>query len=121
MNQGKPREREIANPNRLRIIGGIAKGKKIDSPDVYLRPMMAKVREAVFSSLNYVGLFQSNTTKVLDMFAGSGSVGLEALSRGAAHATFVDLSEVCVAAAMRNAEHCGFQHQVSAVCGNYFP
>jgi hypothetical protein len=44
MAQGKSREREIANPNRLRIIGGIAKGKKIDSPDVYLRPMMAKVR-----------------------------------------------------------------------------
>ena len=40
---GKERSRELINPNRLRIMGGTAKGKKIDSPDVYLRPMMAKV------------------------------------------------------------------------------
>ena len=43
MNQGSAREREIINPNRLRILGGTAKGKKIDSPEVYLRPMMGKV------------------------------------------------------------------------------
>jgi hypothetical protein len=43
LNQGKEREPEILNPNRLRIIAGTAKGKKINSPDVYLRPMMAKV------------------------------------------------------------------------------
>ena len=43
ISQGKPREKEIINPNKLRILGGVAKGKKIDSPDVYLRPMMAKV------------------------------------------------------------------------------
>ena len=39
MEQGKKREREIINPSRLRIIGGVAKGKKINSPDVYLRPV----------------------------------------------------------------------------------
>lgn len=44
MDQGKPSSRpEIANANRLKIVGGTAKGRKIDSPDVYLRPMMAKV------------------------------------------------------------------------------
>ena len=80
--QGVKQERDVVNPNRLRILGGVAKGKKIDSPDVHLRPMMAKVREAVFSTFNSIGLFDSNTTRVLDMFAGSGSVGLEALSRG---------------------------------------
>lgn len=41
--QGKPRLKELPNPNRLKIIGGKAKGLRIDSPDVYLRPMMAKV------------------------------------------------------------------------------
>jgi len=117
MNQGQPRQREIANPNRLRILGGTAKGKKIDSPDVYLRPMMAKVREAVFSTLDHLGLFGGNSTRVLDMFAGSGSVGLESLSRGAAHATFVDLSDNCIATALANARKCGFcEHSVSAVC-----
>jgi hypothetical protein len=43
MPQGQERRQEIVNPNRLRITGGTARGKKIDSPDVYLRPMMAKV------------------------------------------------------------------------------
>ena len=116
LNQGKARVREIVNPNRLRITGGTARGKKIDSPDVYLRPMMAKVREAVFSTLNYLGLFESGTARVLDIFAGSGSVGLEAISRGAAHATFVDFSENCIATANRNAVGCGFDKKVQTVC-----
>ena len=41
--QGQARAVQLLNPNRLKIVGGTAKGKKIDSPDVYLRPMMAKV------------------------------------------------------------------------------
>lgn len=41
--QGQPRAVQLLNPNKLKIVGGTAKGKKIDSPDVYLRPMMAKV------------------------------------------------------------------------------
>lgn len=78
---------------------------------------MKKVREAVFSTFEHIGLFQSNTTRVLDMFAGSGSVGLEALSRGAGHATFVDLSDLCVKTALRNAAKCGFDpSSVSSVC-----
>ena len=116
MNQGQPRKQEISNPNRLRIIAGTAKGKKIDSPDVYLRPMMAKVREALFSTLEHLGIFDTATARVLDIFSGSGSVGLEALSRGAAHTTFVDLSSDCTATAMRNALSCGFQGRASAVC-----
>jgi len=116
MKQGSPREREIINPNRLRIIAGSAKGKKIDSPNVYLRPMMAKVREALFSTLDFMGLFDANTTRVLDTFSGSGSVGLEALSRGAAHTTFVDLSPDCTSTSLRNADNCGFSGQASAVC-----
>lgn len=115
-NQGAKREKEIVNPNRLRIIAGTAKGKKIDSPDVYLRPMMAKVREAVFSTLDFIGVFQGNTTRVLDMFAGSGSVGLEALSRGAAHCTFVDLAENCIETCHLNSKSCGFDSRVTSVC-----
>ena len=116
MNQGLAREQGINNPNKLRIIAGTAKGKKIESPDMYLRPMMAKVREALYSTLNHMGLFDSNTTKVLDTFSGSGSVGLEALSRGAAHVTFVDFSQNCIDTALRNANACGFPGQAKAVC-----
>lgn len=116
LNQGKVRVKELINPNRLRIIAGSAKGKKIDSPDVYLRPMMAKVREALFSTLEFMGLFESNTTRVMDTFCGSGSVGLESISRGAAFCCFVDLSPDCTATAMRNLDTCGFAGQGAAVC-----
>ena len=115
--QGKQRKPEITNPNRLRIIGGSARGKKIESPDVYLRPMMGKVREALYSTLTFLGLFESNTTSVLDIFSGSGSVGLEALSRGAARVTFVDMAQDCCDTAIRNADSCGFSGQANAVQG----
>eukprot|EP00600_Ochromonadales_sp_CCMP1393_P007307 CAMPEP_0174954954 /NCGR_PEP_ID=MMETSP0004_2-20121128/717_1 /TAXON_ID=420556 /ORGANISM="Ochromonas sp., Strain CCMP1393" /LENGTH=271 /DNA_ID=CAMNT_0016202837 /DNA_START=96 /DNA_END=911 /DNA_ORIENTATION=+ len=114
--QGKARKKEIINPNRLRIVGGTAKGKKIESPDVYLRPMMAKVREALFSTLLFMQVFEGHNTRVLDIFSGSGSIGLEALSRGACHTTFVDFSDNCVETALKNAENCGFGHQVDACC-----
>ena len=79
---------------------------------------MGKVKEALYSTLTHIGLFDTNTTRVLDTFAGSGSVGLEALSRGACHATFVDLAEDCTKTAMRNAERCGFEGQVNAICAH---
>lgn len=116
MPQGQPRQKAINNPSKLKIIGGVAKGRKIDSPDVYLRPMMAKVREALFSTLENLDLFSSNTTRVLDMFSGSGSVGLEALSRGCSHSTFVDLSDDCIKTSLRNAASLNFGGQVSSVC-----
>lgn len=75
-----------------------------------------QVREALFSTLDHVGAFEANTTRVLDMFAGSGSVGLEALSRGACHTTFVDLAPECTQTAMRNSVTCGFEGQASFVC-----
>ena len=74
------------------------------------------MREALFSTLDHVGAFSANTTRVLDMFAGSGSVGLEALSRGACHTTFVDLAPECTKTAMRNSVTCGFDGQASSVC-----
>ena len=118
--QGKKRPEEMNNPNLLRIIAGSAKGKKILSPNVYLRPMMGKVREALFSTLTSMGLFDtSSTLAVMDTFSGSGSVGLEALSRGAEIACFVDFSKECTDTALRNADLCGFiggDKQVSAVC-----
>lgn len=114
--QGDKRAKELNNPNKLRIIAGKARGKKLESPDVYLRPMMAKVREALFSTLVYMELFDSSENlAVLDMFAGSGSVGLEALSRGATQACFVDLAPECTSTVLRNADACGFAQQASVV------
>jgi 16S rRNA (guanine966-N2)-methyltransferase len=53
--------------------------------------------------------------KVLDLYSGSGSVGLEALSRGAFHATFVDFASECVQTSLKNAEKCGYATEVRAV------
>ncbi|MCF6236408.1 MAG: 16S rRNA (guanine(966)-N(2))-methyltransferase RsmD [Gammaproteobacteria bacterium] len=73
--------------NQLRIIGGQWRGRKLVFPDVYgLRPTTDRVRETLFNWLNPVIC----GSRCLDLFAGSGALGLEALSRGAAHVVMVD-------------------------------
>ncbi|MCB9993262.1 MAG: 16S rRNA (guanine(966)-N(2))-methyltransferase RsmD [Hyphomicrobiaceae bacterium] len=76
----------------MRIIAGRFRGKQLTSPkDESIRPTSDRVRESIFNIIasrlgpNLDGLF------VLDLFAGTGAMGLEALSRGATHATFVDM------------------------------
>jgi len=70
----------------MRIIAGEAKGRRLAAPRSGTRPFTGRAKEAVFSSL---ARFVPNAD-VLDLFAGSGSLGLEALSRGAASAVFVE-------------------------------
>lgn len=76
----------------LRIIGGTARGIHIKTPDTQkTRPTLDRIKESVFNMLMpYIA-----ETKVLDLFAGSGNLGIEALSRGALHAVFVDESKIC--------------------------
>ncbi|CAB1121184.1 unnamed protein product [Ectocarpus sp. CCAP 1310/34] len=116
--QGEEREVSINNAARLKVAGGIAKGRRLESPDVFLRPMMAKVKEALFSTLMGFGVFETEDARFLDLFSGSGSVGIEALSRGAGHATFVDFAKDCCDVCLRNANLCGFSDQVKAVKGD---
>ena len=73
----------------MRIIGGSAKGTALLSPvgKGMTRPTLGRVRESIFNVLANVGM---KDTRVLDIFAGTGAMGLEALSRGASHATFLD-------------------------------
>eukprot|EP00547_Thalassionema_nitzschioides_P010201 CAMPEP_0194224700 /NCGR_PEP_ID=MMETSP0156-20130528/38009_1 /TAXON_ID=33649 /ORGANISM="Thalassionema nitzschioides, Strain L26-B" /LENGTH=249 /DNA_ID=CAMNT_0038956379 /DNA_START=231 /DNA_END=980 /DNA_ORIENTATION=+ len=122
--QGKAREAGLNNPSRLKIAGGSAKGRRLDSPKVYLRPMMGKVREAVYSAFTSFGLYETAATRQLDIFSGSGSVGLESLSRGASHCTFVDLSSDCCAATKRNIDWCEFGEDsdktTQVVCADAF-
>jgi 16S rRNA (guanine966-N2)-methyltransferase len=70
----------------MRVIAGTAGGLRLDCPDGIARPMMDRVRGAVFSSLGDT----VPGARVLDLFAGSGALGIEALSRGAASCVFVD-------------------------------
>lgn len=75
------------NANQLRIIGGEWRGRKLHFPNVEnLRPTPDRVRETVFNWLASV----VDGARCLDLFAGSGALGLEALSRGASSTTFVD-------------------------------
>lgn len=84
----------------MRIVTGKAKGCNLIAPaGEETRPTLAQVKEAVFSMIQ----FDLEEKEVLDLFAGSGQLGLEALSRGAAHATFVDLSKKAVLAIEQNA------------------
>lgn len=112
--QGKAREAGLNNPGMLQISAGSAKGRRLDSPDVYLRPMMGKVREAVYSTFTSFGLYDQ-ACRHLDIFAGSGSVGLESLSRGATQCTFVDLAENCCAAVERNIQWCQFDGKATVL------
>ena len=79
--------RPEARAGKLRIVGGIHRGRQLNySGDPRTRPMKDNIREAVF---NLVGGFLKGK-HVFDLFAGTGAIGLEAISRGAAHATMIE-------------------------------
>lgn len=107
--------------NKVRIIGGQWRSRLLRFPDVDgLRPTHDRVRETVF---NWLAPHIVDSC-CLDLFAGTGAFGFEALSRGAARATFVDSSRVLVDNLRKNAEllaatdHCAF---VEAVIPNKMP
>jgi 16S rRNA (guanine966-N2)-methyltransferase len=82
----------------MRIVGGSLGGRVLRAPGgAATRPTSEKVREALFQILGDV-----EGVRVLDLFAGSGALGIEALSRGAAHVTFVDSAKPALAAIREN-------------------
>ncbi len=94
----------------MRIVAGTAGGRLLVTPEGDdVRPTKDRVREAVFNSLHSHGLVEDCT--FLDLFAGSGALGLEALSRGAAACTFVDSDRRSIAVVRRNVEDLGFEHR----------
>lgn len=86
----------------MRVIAGSAGGIPLTVPDRVARPTMDKVRAAIFSSLGEA----VPGTRVLDLFAGAGSLGIEALSRGAVSAVFVDSDRRAVDCVLRNLRKC---------------
>lgn len=91
----------------MRVIAGNAHGRRISAPrGLETRPATARVRSSIFSRID--ARFDLSGARVLDLFAGSGSLGLEALSRGAAHVTFVDSSRAAAAAIGKNLGVFGF-------------
>lgn len=89
----------------MRIITGVAKGKKLATLEgEATRPTSERIKGAIFSSIQ----FDVADRRVLDLFAGSGQMGLEALSRGAERAVFIDSSREAMEIVKKNARSCGF-------------
>lgn len=94
----------------LRVIAGKARGRKLKLvPGDTTRPIMDRVKEALFSILGRAVI----DARVLDVFAGTGSVGIEALSRGARHCVFWDIERRAIDTVRENVAMCGFAQQAT--------
>ncbi|PIR20815.1 MAG: 16S rRNA (guanine(966)-N(2))-methyltransferase RsmD [Deltaproteobacteria bacterium CG11_big_fil_rev_8_21_14_0_20_47_16] len=95
----------------MRIIAGTRKSLRLATPKGEgIRPALDKVKEAIFNILwNVEGL------RVLDCFAGTGNIGLEALSRGASHATFIDSGREAIELIRKNIAICKFEAQTTLI------
>ena len=104
----------------MRIIGGTAKGRRLQTPPKstakrtgrpVIRPTADRAREALFSIIGS----EVENGEVLDLFAGTGALGLEALSRGARSAVFVDKNSQSITLIQKNIELCGFSDRSSVI------
>ena len=90
----------------MRVISGIYKGRRLTAPPGRdIRPTTDKTKEAMFSIL----AFDIPGARVLDLFSGTGALGIEALSRGAASCIFCEKSKAAVAQIEENLRHCGIE------------
>ena len=98
----------------MRIVAGSARGRRLTVPDgTTTRPTTDRVREATFNALFSLDAIEDAT--FCDLFAGSGALGLEALSRGAAHCTFVERDRAALAALGDNIASLRFEDQATVV------
>ena len=100
----------------MRVISGIAGGRKIVTlPGLDVRPTSEKVKEAIFSSIQ----FELEGRRFLDLFAGCGQMGIEAISRGAQSATLVDNSASHLKVVKENLTATGLENKAKVVCADY--
>ena len=94
----------------MRVISGIAKGRKLKEPAGFdIRPTSSMVKESVFNIIQ----FDIEGRHVLDMFAGTGQIGIEALSRGARSCVFIDSSPIAAKLVNGNLKICGLLDSAS--------
>lgn len=96
----------------MRVIAGIYRHRLLKWPDdvKHIRPTKDRIREAIFGALGDINGFT-----VLDLYAGSGAMGIEAISRGASKAIFVDISPVALSVTKDNLKSLGISNQVANV------
>jgi len=99
----------------LRVLTGTAKGRKLKVPKGQkIRPMTSRVKKSVFDTLGEI-----QGVSVLDIFAGSGGIGLESLSRGADSVVVVEKDPTVFKILKENYEHCGFTDKAELICSDY--
>lgn len=99
----------------MRVITGIARGRKLKEPaGMETRPTTDRVKEGIFSSIQ----FELEGRRVLDLFGGTGQMGIEALSRGAASCVFVDLRKEAVSVIRENLTLTGFSDRAQVIQGD---
>jgi len=99
---------------QIRVIAGKYGGRKIDAPDFSnsrTKPMGERIRNAMFNKVGH----EIQGARVLDAFAGTGSVGLEALSRGAGHVTFVERDKVAQKIIAKNIALLGCENEAEVI------
>ncbi|MEX0786090.1 MAG: 16S rRNA (guanine(966)-N(2))-methyltransferase RsmD [Dehalococcoidia bacterium] len=92
----------------MRVTGGSARGRRLKTPGQGVRPTADRVREAIFNTLEAQGV---SLDRVLDVYAGSGALGIEALSRGAGHCDFVERNEASAAIIRENLAMTGLEER----------
>ena len=101
----------------MRVVAGELRGRRIEAPPgLDTRPTTDKVREAVFNALNSLDLIRDAT--VADLYAGSGALGIEALSRGAARCTFVERDRTALRTLRDNVAELGVDDRCKVVPGD---
>ncbi len=101
----------------MRVIAGKARGKKLESLEgMDVRPTLDKVKGAIFNIIQ----FEIAGKRVLDLFGGSGSLGIESVSRGAESAVIVDLSKNAAEVIKRNVSGCKMGENITVCNENYY-
>ena len=98
----------------MRVISGEARGRRLREPEgMDIRPTTDKVKESIFNIIQ----FEIEGKRVLDLFAGTGQLGIEALSRGAERAVFTDESPAAIKIINENIKTCGFENRAEVMRG----
>jgi 16S rRNA (guanine966-N2)-methyltransferase len=101
----------------MRVVAGELRGRRLVAPaDGSIRPTTDKVREAIFNALSSLDVIVG--ARVADLYAGSGALGIEALSRGAEHCTFVDRGRSALTALRENIASLGLDDRARVVAGD---
>ncbi len=101
----------------MRVVAGELRGRRIEAPPgTDTRPTTDMVREAVFNALGSLDLLHG--AAVADLFAGTGALGIEAISRGAAHCTFIERDRTALRALKANIDHLGIEGRTRTMPGD---